>query len=96
MLKSLVPKPEENPLFGGTDGDETFRGMMIDEYAKSISAAGGIGIASHIQRDLLGEFTDVNKPRNYDVPISKPIEAYQKTQAASEGADEPKQQGEAL
>ena len=105
MLQAMVPEPEDNPLFGGNDGDETFRNMMVEEYAKTISASGGIGIASHIQRELLGKVQTDAGPRSYDIPMGKPIEAYQKTlsevetlekQAASEGTDKAKQLGEAL
>jgi len=53
MLQAMVPEPEDNPLFGGNDGDETFRNMMVEEYAKTISASGGIGIASHVQQQLI-------------------------------------------
>lgn len=54
-----------NTMFGqmftgiGTDSplggkhSEAWRGMLVDEYAKSVSAQGGVGLANHIYRELV-------------------------------------------
>jgi Rod binding domain-containing protein len=54
-----------NTMFGqmftgiGTDSplggkhSESWRGMLVDEYAKSVSAQGGVGLANHIYRELV-------------------------------------------
>jgi Rod binding domain-containing protein len=42
-----------DPPFGGGQGEAMFRSLMIDEYAKSISAQGGIGLANSVTRQLL-------------------------------------------
>ncbi|KAA5602764.1 rod-binding protein [Blastochloris sulfoviridis] len=39
--------------FGGGSGVETWRGMMVEEWSKSIAAAGGIGLANQIYSDIL-------------------------------------------
>jgi flagellar protein FlgJ len=39
--------------FGGGQGAQVWRSFLTDEYAKSFVKAGGIGIASQIQRELL-------------------------------------------
>ena len=42
-----------DPPFGGGAGEEMFRSLMIDEYAKSMAAQGGIGLADSVSRELL-------------------------------------------
>jgi Rod binding domain-containing protein len=41
----------ESPL--GGKNSEAWRGMLVDEYAKSVSAQGGVGLANHIYRELV-------------------------------------------
>ncbi|MCA0319284.1 MAG: rod-binding protein [Proteobacteria bacterium] len=41
----------ESPL--GGKHSESWRGMLVDEYAKSVSAQGGVGLANHIYRELV-------------------------------------------
>lgn len=42
----------DSPL--GGKQSEAWRGMLIDEYAKSVSNQGGVGLAGHIYRELIG------------------------------------------
>ena len=44
--------PTDGP-FGGGNGESIFRSMLNTEYAKIISASGGIGIADAVQREIL-------------------------------------------
>ena len=39
--------------FGGGQGEQMFRSLMLDEYGKQIAAQGGIGIADAVTRELL-------------------------------------------
>ena len=39
--------------FGGGQGEEMFRSLMIDEYGKQIAAQGGFGLADAVTRELL-------------------------------------------
>jgi len=39
--------------FGGGQGEEMFRSLMMDEYGKQIAANGGFGLSDAIQRELL-------------------------------------------
>lgn len=39
--------------FGGGQGEEMFRSMMIDQYAKGLTARGGFGLAASMQAELL-------------------------------------------
>lgn len=42
----------ESPL--GGKQSEAWRGMLVDEYAKSVTGQGGIGLANHVYRELIG------------------------------------------
>jgi peptidoglycan hydrolase FlgJ len=39
--------------FGGGQGEEMFRSLMMDEYGKQFEAQGGFGLAPAIERELL-------------------------------------------
>jgi Rod binding domain-containing protein len=39
--------------FGGGQGEQMFRSLMLDEYGKQIAVQGGIGLASAVTRELL-------------------------------------------
>ncbi len=45
-----VPKDK---LAGSGNSEEIFRGLMSQEYGKSMSARGGIGIADQVYREIL-------------------------------------------
>jgi Rod binding domain-containing protein len=44
--------PTDGP-FGGGQGEEMFRSLMLDEYGKQIASRGGFGLAPAIARQLL-------------------------------------------
>jgi Rod binding domain-containing protein len=50
--------PTDGPM-GGGQGEEMFRSLMVNEYAKSIADKGGFGLAGAVSRQLL---------RNQEVP----------------------------
>ena len=53
MLETMfntIPVSEE---LGGGFGEETFRGLLVDEYGKIISRTGGIGMADAVKREVL-------------------------------------------
>lgn len=39
--------------FGGGQGEEMFRSMMIDKYADGLSAQGGFGLAASVKAQML-------------------------------------------
>jgi Rod binding domain-containing protein len=43
---------KEGPL-GGSASSDAWRGMLVDSYADSIAANGGIGLAAQIYRDMM-------------------------------------------
>ncbi len=53
MLGQMWTGIEAEAPFGGGHAEKVYRSMVVGEYAKSISAAGGIGIADHVYREIL-------------------------------------------
>lgn len=53
MLKQMFPEIDtKSPFFGGT-AEENWRGLLIEEYGKSLARAGGVGIADAVYRDMV-------------------------------------------
>ncbi len=52
MLQPMFEGIGEGP-FGGGYGERMFKSMQLDEYAKALTNAGGVGIASAVAREIL-------------------------------------------
>jgi Rod binding domain-containing protein len=44
--------PTDGPFHAG-QAEETWRGMLVNEYAKGISQRGGVGVADAVYRELI-------------------------------------------
>ena len=53
FLGSMFAGIPTDSITGGGQGEEMFRSLMVDQYAKSITAQGGFGLAAHMQAELL-------------------------------------------
>lgn len=53
MLQPMFEGLKPDKLFGGGDGENMFQSLAVDEYAKAITASGGVGIAQAVQREIL-------------------------------------------
>lgn len=53
MLQHMFAGVATDGPFGGGRSEETWRSLLVEEYGKSVAAAGGIGIADEIARELL-------------------------------------------
>ena len=53
FLGSMFSGISTDGPFGGGQGEEMFRSMMINEYSKSVEARGGFGLASAVTKQLL-------------------------------------------
>ena len=53
MLSHMFSGIETNEMFGGGHGETMMRSMLVDEYAKEMTRAGGIGIADAVTREIL-------------------------------------------
>ena len=61
FLGSMFEGIKADSEFGGGEGEEMFRSMMVDQYGKQMEARGGFGLASAVQRQLL---------KNQEIPVS--------------------------
>jgi flagellar protein FlgJ len=43
----------DGPLGASSDGGETWRSFLTDEYASEMSKSGGVGIADQVMRELI-------------------------------------------
>lgn len=53
MFQQMFSGLKTEAPFGGGYGEEVFRDMLADEYAKEVSHNGGIGLADHVYREIL-------------------------------------------
>ena len=53
MLKPIFEGVETSEPFGGGEGEKMWKGLLVEEYAKEMAAAGGIGIADEVRSELL-------------------------------------------
>lgn len=53
MLNHMFEGIQTNELFGGGHGETMMRSLLVEEYAKEITNAGGIGIADAVTREIL-------------------------------------------
>lgn len=53
MLQHMWEGVDVDPYTGGGHAEETFRGIMVEEQAKAITRAGGIGLAATIKDQII-------------------------------------------
>ncbi len=53
MLQPIFNQIETDGPFGGGQAEDAFRPMLTEQYAKSLSNAGGIGIADSVLTEIL-------------------------------------------
>lgn len=53
MLAPMFETLESDTMFGGGPGEDIYRSMMVEEYGRAIARTGGVGIAEHVERELL-------------------------------------------
>ncbi len=53
MMQPMFNSVEIDETFGGGSAEETFRGMMVNEYGSMIAKNGGFGLASAVKAELL-------------------------------------------
>lgn len=52
MMQNMFEDVDFDPMNDGP-GEDVYKSMLVDEYGKILSRAGGIGIASHVKREML-------------------------------------------
>lgn len=53
MLQPMFAGIKADKVFGGGHGEEMFQSLAVNEYAKALTASGGVGIAAAVQREIL-------------------------------------------
>jgi Rod binding domain-containing protein len=53
MVSHMFDTVAVDPMFGGGEGEETWRGMLVDEYSKHIVQNGGIGLSDAIKIQMI-------------------------------------------
>lgn len=53
MFENMFEGLDEDGPFGAGSGNGIWRSLLTEEYAKSVAASGGIGIANQIQHQLI-------------------------------------------
>ena len=53
FLGSMFADIKTDGITGGGQGEEMFRSLMVDQYAKGIEGQGGFGIAAQMKAELL-------------------------------------------
>jgi Rod binding domain-containing protein len=52
-FESMFADVGTDSLFGGGNGEQIYRSMLLQEYSKVAAKNGGIGIADAVQREIL-------------------------------------------
>jgi peptidoglycan hydrolase FlgJ len=53
MLQPMFSGIETDGPFGGGQGEDVFRPMLLDQYADAVARGGGIGIADVVLKEIL-------------------------------------------
>jgi Rod binding domain-containing protein len=53
MITPMFAGLEADGEFDGGSAEQSYRGMLINEYGKSIARAGGIGLAAPVKAELI-------------------------------------------
>jgi Rod binding domain-containing protein len=53
MLQPMFDTVQPDQVFGGGYGERMFRSLQVEQFAKSMTHAGGIGLADAIAREML-------------------------------------------
>lgn len=53
MMQSMFQGVKTSEPFGGGPGEEMFKSLLTESMAKEVSKAGGVGLASTVQREML-------------------------------------------
>ena len=53
MLENMFGESVGEDAFGDSESNDIYKGLMVNEYAKKLTASGGIGIADYIKTELL-------------------------------------------
>jgi peptidoglycan hydrolase FlgJ len=61
MLSSMYATVDPTESLGGSDSEEVYNSLLINEYGKVIARTGGVGVADHVKRLMIDQ-QEVSKP----------------------------------
>jgi Rod binding domain-containing protein len=53
MLQPMFSGIETDGPFGGGQGEDVFRPMLLDQYADAVARGGGVGVADAVLKEIL-------------------------------------------
>ena len=53
VFENMFSGVNTDPLFGGGNGENVYRSLLLQEYSKVAAKNGGVGIADAVQREIL-------------------------------------------
>jgi Rod binding domain-containing protein len=53
MLQPMFAGIKTDGPFGGGEGEDMFRPMLLDQYADAVTKSGGVGIADAVLKEIL-------------------------------------------
>ena len=53
MMKPAFETVEVDKNFGGGQSEEMYKSLLVNEYGKKVAERGGIGLAPHIEKEML-------------------------------------------
>lgn len=53
MMGHMFDTVQTDSMFGGGQAEDTWRGMLVEEYSKQIVKAGGVGISDAIRAEMI-------------------------------------------
>jgi len=53
MLQPMFEGIKADGAFGGGQGEQMFRSLLVDQYAQQMTRAGGVGVAQSVYREIL-------------------------------------------
>jgi peptidoglycan hydrolase FlgJ len=84
LISQMFSSIDTESDFSGGQAEETWQGMMAEQYSQSVAEAGGFGLADPILRDLIALQGNATAPKN--APIIAPGAATQPQIDAAIGA----------
>lgn len=61
MIGNMFETVAVDPLFGGGEAEETWRGLIVEEYSKAVVKAGGIGMSDSVKSHMISLQEELNK-----------------------------------
>lgn len=78
LMRLMFDTVKIDEMFGGGFAEETYRGMMADEYGMTIAQNGGIGVADSLQKSMF-DFKNIgNESRQTIMTADAAANAYTK------------------